>query len=65
MDRILISSINEGEAGIVSELLDKMNISSHIITEEKLENLGLLLLMTDLDRNDIVSREDIFAKLKA
>jgi hypothetical protein len=65
MDRILISSINEGEAGIVSELLDKMNISSHIITEEKLENLGLLLLMTDVDRNDIVSREDIFAKLKA
>ena len=42
-----------------------MNISSKIITDEEKEDMGLLMMMKEADRNDRVSFEDVMKKLNS
>lgn len=65
MESIIISPRTQDEVRIIQELLDKMNISSTIITDEEKEDLGLLAMMKEVDRNDKVSRDAIMKKLNS
>ena len=65
MESIVISPKTKDEAKIIHDLLAKMNISSKIITEEEKEDLGLLLMMKEADRNDKVSYEEVIKKLNS
>ncbi len=40
-----------------------MKVKSKILTEEEMEDLGLSILMRDIDRTDTVSEKDILSKL--
>jgi len=51
------------ELKLIEALLAKMRVKSKILTEEEMEDLGLSVLMKDVDRTDIVSEKDILAKL--
>jgi hypothetical protein len=65
MESIVINPKTHDEAKIVQDLLAKMNISSKIITDEEKEEMGLLAMMKEVDRNDKVSREDVMKKLNS
>jgi hypothetical protein len=65
MESIVISPKTRDEAKLITDLLEKMKISSKIITEEEKEDMGLLMMMKEVDRNEIVSREEIMKKLKS
>jgi len=65
MESIIISPRTQDEIKIIQELLDKMNISSTIITDEEKEDMGLLAMMKEVDRNDKVSRDAIMKKLNS
>jgi hypothetical protein len=65
MESIVISPRTKDEAKIIQDLLVKMNISSKIITDEEKEDMGLLMMMKEADRNDKVSREDVMKKLNS
>ena len=65
MESIIISPKTQDEVKIIQELLDKMNISSTIITDEEKEDMGLLAMMKEVDRNDKVSRDAIMKKLNS
>jgi hypothetical protein len=52
MESIVISPKTKDEAKIITDLLEKMNISSKVITDEEKEDLGLLMMMKEADRSE-------------
>ncbi len=65
MESILINPKTKDEAKLIKELLQKMNISSKIITEEEKEEIGLLMMMEETDRSELVPFEEVLKKLKS
>jgi hypothetical protein len=65
MESIVISPKTKDEAKIITDLLKKMNISSKVISDEEKEDLGLLLMMKEADRDEKVSREEVMKKLNS
>ncbi|WP_370087865.1 hypothetical protein [Ekhidna sp.] len=63
MDSIVINPKNREELKLIKTLLAKMKVKSKILTEEEMEDLGLSILMRDIDRTDTVSEKDILSKL--
>jgi hypothetical protein len=64
MSSIVINPKSPQELKFISELLQKLGVKSKVISDEDTEDLGLSLLMKDVDRSDIVSEDEIMAKLK-
>lgn len=63
MDSIVINPKNREELKLIKTLLAKMKVKSKILTEEEMEDLGLSILMKEIDRTDTVSEKDILSKL--
>ncbi|MFT6866168.1 MAG: hypothetical protein ACJA08_000997 [Cyclobacteriaceae bacterium] len=64
MSSIVISPKSSQELKFISELLKKLGVKSKVISDEDTEDLGLSLLMKDVDRSDIVTEDEIIAKLR-
>lgn len=65
MKAIVIKTKNKNEEKFLSDLLEKLGISSDIISEEELEDLGFSRMMNNVDRNKKVSKGTIMKKLKS
>ena len=65
MESIVINPKTKDEAKLITDLLEKMNISLRVITEEEKEDLGLLMMMEETDRSEKVSFEDVMKKLNS
>ena len=65
MESIVITPKTKDEAKIITDLLNKMNISSSVITDEEKEDLGLLMMMKEVDRGDKVTRDEVMKKLNS
>ena len=63
MDRIVISPKSKKELRTIKEVLLKINVSSRAISEDELEDMGLLAMMKDVDMNDKVTEEEVRIKL--
>ncbi len=59
MDTILITPKTEQEFSFLLDLLQRMHIKTSLLTEEDKEDAGLLKMMEEADRNDVVSEEEI------
>ena len=55
MSTVMINVENEKELAFVCDLLQKNNIKSKILSEEELEDYGLLKMMLEVDLNGVVS----------
>ena len=65
MESIVISPKTKDEAKLITALLERMRISSKIITDEEKEDLGLLMMMKEVDRSEKVSYEEVMKKLNS
>ncbi|MGF7077930.1 hypothetical protein [Mucilaginibacter sp. UYCu711] len=63
MESIVINPKTKDEAKLITDLLEKMNISSKVISDEEKEDMGLLMMMKEADMTDRVSREEVMKKL--
>jgi hypothetical protein len=66
MQTILIETKDASEYSLITALLEKMKIRMKVLnlSEEEKEDLGLLMLMQEVDWNETVSRDSIMAKLR-
>jgi len=64
MKSIIITPKDTKELKFIAELLNKMGISSTVLSEEEKEDAGLIMLMKDADEHDVVSRNEIVDKLQ-
>jgi hypothetical protein len=65
MESIVISPKTKDEAKIITDLLEKLNISSKVISDEEKEDMGLLMMMKEADREEKVSGEEVMKKLNS
>ncbi|MBC7401252.1 MAG: hypothetical protein H7289_15040 [Mucilaginibacter sp.] len=63
MESIVISPKTQDEFKLITDLLEKMRISSKVITDEEKEDFGLLAMMKEVDLDDLVTREEVMKKL--
>ncbi|MEQ9423013.1 MAG: hypothetical protein RJQ09_01250 [Cyclobacteriaceae bacterium] len=65
MSSIVVNPKNQREFEFISELLQKLGIDSKVLSDEDSEDIGLSILMKDVDRSEIVPASEIMGKLKA
>ena len=65
MKALLVKSKNQAEMKFIADLLKKLGVSTTVLNEEEIEDLGMATLMEDVDRNKKVSKEDVLRKLKS
>lgn len=63
MASLLIAPKNQAELKLIQSLLDRMHISSKVLSENEKEDFALGYLMSQADRSKKVSRESIMKKL--
>lgn len=64
MKSLVITPKDGKELRFISELMQKMGISTKILSEAEKEDISLLVLMQEADKSDIVSRQEIIGMLK-
>jgi hypothetical protein len=64
MESLLITPKNEADLKLISDLLFRLNIKVQVLTEEEKEDIGLGILMGEVNRNEKTSREEIMKLLK-
>ena len=64
MKALLVQSTDPSELNFIAELLKKLGVKSNAISEEELEDLGLSMLLKNVDRSKKSSREAVMKKLK-
>ncbi len=63
MKAIMVTPKNESEFQFISELLYKLGVDSSSFSEDDREEIGMIKLFHEVDKNDLVSREEIMKKL--
>ncbi|MEM8896175.1 MAG: hypothetical protein AAGC88_16475 [Bacteroidota bacterium] len=65
MSSIVVSPKSQKELQFISELLSKLGVRSKVLSDEELEDLGLAVMMKDVDRSEVVGEDEIMQKLRA
>jgi hypothetical protein len=63
METLIVSVKDKAELKLVSEVLKKMRIETKILSDEEIEDIGMIKLLKKVNRKDKVSREKVMAKL--
>ena len=63
MKALVVTPKDDSEFKFVSELLKKLGIGSSALSQEELEDIGLLKLMHSVDKTKTASRSEIMKKL--
>jgi hypothetical protein len=64
MSSIVINPKNPQELQFISELLQKLGVDAKVLSDEDTEDLGLAVLMRDVDRSVVATEDEVMAKLK-
>ncbi len=64
MSSIVINPKSDEELRFISELLQKPGVDAKVLSDEDTEDLGLAVLMKDVDRSDFASEDEVMSKLK-
>jgi hypothetical protein len=65
MQTLLITPKDKAQLDLLTNLMKAMNIKPTILTDEQKEDLGLAMLMGDVDKTKKVSEASILKKLKS
>ena len=65
MKALVVTPRNKNEYKFVTDLLKKLGVSSSTMSQEELEDMGLLKLMRQVDKTKKASRTEIMKKLTA
>jgi hypothetical protein len=63
MSSIVVNPKSEKELQFISELLKKLGVNARVLSDEDTEDLGLSILMKDVDRSDIAPEDEVMSKL--
>jgi cobalamin biosynthesis protein CbiG len=62
---IIITPEDKEEEKLLQQLIKRMGISGRTLSEEEMEDAGLALAMSKVDRTKVVSKERVLRKLRA
>lgn len=65
MGSLVVTPDSAEDLRLLTELLQRLKIKVRMLTPDQEEEMGLGLLLEEVDRNDKVDRSEIIAKLNA
>lgn len=64
MDTLIVSPKTAEDLKILADLLNRLGISVLRLSEEEKEDLGLVILMHEANREEKVTRDEVMKKLR-
>ncbi len=64
MEKIMISPVDQQELELLKSLFEKMNLKAQILSEEDIEDMGLLMAMAETQQDQKVSLDNIMKILE-
>jgi len=64
MSSILINTRDDKELTLITQLLQKMGVESKVLSKSEIEDIGLSIMMKEVDKTDLVNEEEINYKLR-
>ncbi len=64
MKALVIRDVNDKELKFLQQLLERLGLTSSTLSEEELEDMGMSILLKNVDRKDKVSRSSVMKKLR-
>lgn len=65
MKAIVVTPKSDTEFRFITDLLKKLGIGTSTLTKEEIEDIGMLKLLSNVDKSKKVSRSSIMKKLSA
>jgi hypothetical protein len=65
MDTIILKTKNRKETRLIQQLADKMGIENRSLTKEEMEDIGLAMLMREVEGSEYATREEVMSILDA
>ena len=62
MNSIILTPKTPEELAFLANLLKRLNVDIQVLSEEEKEDLGLAMMMRDVNRNEKVSRDEIIVR---
>ncbi len=59
MDALIIKSNDKRELALIKELVQKMGLESKSLTAEEMEDIGMSIMLNEVDRTKRVPEEEI------
>lgn len=65
MDTIILKTNNRTETRLIQEYARRLGIEIKSLTEDEIEDLGMTILLREVDRSQYASREEVMSILDA
>jgi hypothetical protein len=62
---IIITPKDKEEEKLLQQLLKRMGVAGRVLSEEEMEDAGLALAMSKVDRTKVANKERVMRKLRA
>ena len=63
METLILNSKSSSDLKLLADLAKKLGISVKHLTDEEIEDMGMLKFLAEVDRDEVVSRDSVMAKL--
>ena len=62
MDTLILNSKSSSDLKLLADLARKLGISVKYLTDEEIEDMGMLKFLAEADRDEVVTKEQVMAK---
>ena len=63
METLILNSKSTSDLKLLAELAKKLGVTVKYLTDEEIEDMGMLKYLEEVDRDEIVAKESVMAKL--
>ena len=63
METLILNSKSSSDLKLLADLAKKLGVSVKHLTDEEIEDMGILKFLAEVDRDEVVSRDSVMAKL--
>lgn len=63
METLILNSKSTSDLKLLAELAKKLGVTVKYLTDEEVEDMGMLKYLEEVDRDEIVAKESVMAKL--
>jgi hypothetical protein len=63
METLLLNSKSTSDLKLLADLAKKLGVSVRYLKDEEIEDIGMLRYLDEVDRTEVVTRDQVMAKL--
>lgn len=63
METLILNSKSSADLKLLADLAKKLGVSVKHLTDEEIEDMGMLKYLAEVDRDEVVSKDSVMAKL--